>query len=56
MQKICTLILALILMMGALYFGYNAGMRHIIEDAEIRVNDNIVTITIDGDAYEHVAE
>lgn len=56
MRKLVTLMLALIIAMGALYFGYNAGMRHVIEDAEIRVNDNIVTIIIDGDVYEHVAE
>lgn len=56
MKKLMTGILALIAMMSALYFGYNAGMRHVIESAEISASGNIIMITIDGDVYEHVAE
>ena len=56
MRKIMTGILALIIAMGALAFGYNAGMTHVLHDAEISASGSTVTITIDGNMYEHVAE
>ena len=56
MRKIMTGILALIIAMGALYFGYECGMRHALCDAEISASGSTVTITIDGNMYEHVAE
>lgn len=56
MQKLITGICALIIAMGALVFGYNAGMRHVLHDAEISASGNTISITIDGNMYEHVAE
>ena len=56
MRKIMTGIFALIIAMGAMYFGYNTGIRLAIESAEISVAGNIITIELDGDVYEHVAE
>lgn len=56
MRNLITGILALIIAMGALYFGYNAGIRYAIESAEISASGNIITIELDGDVYEHVAE
>ena len=60
MRKIIPGILALILIMGALFIGYECGKQHAIRDSEFWITEFSdpmeIHIHLDGEIYRHWAD